>query len=209
MLCNGEYGRAISTFSTALRILKQLLALEGTGSDSVSYDPSSMDLSISFIEAESSSYQHEDDEPSHFVFQKPIVVMALDFEKYGSNTPAKLSAIMIFNFALAHHLSAMKHKNNYSHLHIALRLYAVAYLQQQNEQAEICTLYTLALSNNLGQVLNATKHISKANQCFEQLLSKLLLVLEYCDDEEKRNIRCFFRSASSCILGNINMAPAA
>jgi tetratricopeptide (TPR) repeat protein len=226
MICKGEYGRAISTFSKALGILQELLAAENncsslpdaaTGSDSsaCSYYASSMGESISFIGAESSNVieegmsDHEDDESSHFVFQRPIV-MALDFELCGSRTPAKLTAIMIFNFALSHHLSAMKHNTNCSQLHIALRLYENAYLIQQNEQVEICALYDLALWNNLGQVLNATEHISKARQCFEKLLCSLLFLLEYCDDDEKRNLQCFLRSASSCILGNANIAaPAA
>jgi tetratricopeptide (TPR) repeat protein len=224
MICEGEYDGAISTFSKAMGILKELLAVEncstlqdaGKGSDAACCDPSSMGEMVSFIGAESltsrvgedMSDQHEDDESSHFVFRKPII-MALDSEKCGCTTLSKLSAVMIFNFALSHHLSGIKHTANVSHLQIALRLYENAYLLQQNEQADICVLYNLALSNNLGHVLNATKHTTKARECFEQLLCSLLFVLQYCDDDEKRNIRCFFRSASPCILGKAIVAPAA
>ena len=230
MIWKGEYGSAISIYSKAMGILKEMLATEscstslrdtGTGNHSACCDPSNCCMgreSISFIGGGADSLNpmsnHEDDEStSHFVFQKPLI-MALDCGKCASDTTstthAKLSAVMIFNFALSYHLSAMKYTDNYSqHLQIALRLYESAYLHQQNAEADICILYSLALSNNLGHVLNATKHMTKARKCFEQLLCSLIFVLQYCNDDEKRNLQCFFRSASPCILGNTKVAPAA
>lgn len=219
LICKGEYARAVSTFLEAMTTVKQMVADENSIAENRDED-TEMDSTceycseiVSCMEAESSSSPEEaascEDESSHcFVFRNPLV-MSLDANECGDRTVAKLSAIMMFNMALSHHLSALKHHKNATQLHAALMLYENAYLLLENEQVEICVLYNLALSNNLGQVLKSMKHQPEARQCFEQLLSILLLLVEYCDDEEKVCLEGFFRSASPCILGNAKAASAA
>lgn len=228
LICKGEYARAISTFSQAMAIVKEMVADENSITSSTAGGKRDEDTEIystceccsdtvSFMDAEQAgpssscpeeAASHEDESSYCFVFRKPIV-MSLDADECGNRTVAKLSAIMIFNMALSHHLSALKDKNA-TQLHAALMLYKNAYLLQQNEQIDICILYNLALSNNLGQVLKAMKYQPEARQCFEQLLSILLFMVDYCDDEEKAHLEGFFRSASPCILGsNTKAAPAA
>jgi tetratricopeptide (TPR) repeat protein len=219
LICKGEYARAVSTFLEAMSTVKQMLADENIIRRNRDED-TEMDSTceygsetVSCMEAESSSSPEEaasyGNESSHcFVFRKPLV-MSLDADICGDRTVAKLSAIMMFNMALSHHLSALKHHKNATQLHAALRMYENAYLLQQNEQVEISILYNLALSNNLGQVLKAMKHQPEARKCFEQLLSILLLVTEYCDDEEKARLENFFRSALPCIQGTTEAAPVA
>jgi tetratricopeptide (TPR) repeat protein len=219
LICKGEYTRAVSTFLEAMSTVKQMLADDNSICRSRDED-TEMDSTceycseiVSCMDAESSSSPEEaasyEDESSHcFVFRKPLV-MSLHADECGDRTVAKLSAIMMFNLALSHHLSALKHHKNATKLHTALLLYENAYLLLQNEQVEICVLYNLALSNNLGQVLKAMKHQPEARQCFEQLLSILLLVTEYCDDEEKARLKGFFRSALPCMLGDTEAAPVA
>ena len=223
LICKGQYDRAISTFSKALSSVKQMVTDENSIAGNRDQDTAMLDSTseycsetVSCMEAEFSSSPEEaascEDESSHcFIFRKPLVMTLLDADKCGDRTTvAKLSAIMIFNMALSHHLSALKHHKNAKQLHAALILYEHAYVLLQNEQVDVCVLYNLALSNNLGQVLKEMKHQPEARQCFEQLLSILLCLVEYCNDEEKARIEGFFRSASPCILSsNTKAAPAA
>jgi tetratricopeptide (TPR) repeat protein len=223
LICKGQYGRAVSTFSEAMSTVKQMMADENRIAGNRDQDTAMLDSTseycsetISCMEAESSSYPEEaasceDDSSPCFIFRKPLVMTLLDADECGDRTTvAKLSAIMMFNMALSHHLSALQHHKNATQLRAALMLYGNAYVLLQNEQVDICVLYNLALSNNLGQVLKAMKQQPQARQCFEQLLSILLCLVEYCDDEEKARLEGFFRSASPCILGsNTKAAPAA
>ena len=225
LICKGQYDRAVSTFSKALSTVKQMVADQNSiagnrdQEDTAMLDSTSAYSSetISCMEAAESSSSPEEansceDESSHcFIFRKPLVMTLLDADECGDRTTvAKLSAIIMFNMALSHHLSALTHHKNTTQLHAALVLYEHAYVLLQNEQVDICVLYNLALSNNLGQVLKEMKHQPEARQCFEQLLSILLCLVEHCDDEEKARLEGFFRSASPCILGsNTKAAPAA
>ena len=225
LICKGQYDRAVSTFSKALSTVKQMVADQNSiagnrdQEDTAMLDSTSAYSSetISCMEAAESSSSPEEansceDESSHcFIFRKPLVMTLLDADECGDRTTvAKLSAIIMFNMALSHHLSALTHHKNATQLHAALVLYEHAYVLLQNEEVDICVLYNLALSNNLGQVLKEMKHQPEARQCFEQLLSILLCLVEHCDDEEKARLEGFFRSASPCMLGsNTKAAPAA
>jgi tetratricopeptide (TPR) repeat protein len=220
LICKGQYDKALPTFLEAMSTVKQIVVDENTIAGNRDEDTVMDSTSeycagtVSCMEAESSTSPEEaascEDESSHcFVFRKPLV-MSLDTDECaGHRAVAKLSVIMMFNMALSHHLSALKHHNNASQLRAALMLYEHAYQLLQNEQVEICVFYNLALSNNLGQVLKAMKRQPEARQCFEQLLSSLLFLVQYCNDEEKARLEEFFRSASPCILGNTKAAPAA
>jgi tetratricopeptide (TPR) repeat protein len=221
LICKGQYDKAVSTFSEAMSTVKQMMvdenSIAGNRDEDTVMDSTSEYCSdtVSCMEAEPSTSLEEaasyyEDESSHccFVFRKPLV-MFLNTDECDHRAVAKLSAIMMFNMALSHHLSALKHHNNATQLHSALILYEHAYLLIQNEQVDICILYTLALSNNLGQVLKAMKRQPEARQWFGQLLSMLLFLVRYYDDEEKAFLDGFFGSALPCILGNTKAAPAA
>ena len=116
----------------------------------------------------------------------------------------------MYNLALSHHLAALsKPRVRLPMLQSASLLYENAYLLLQSEEVDISALFSVALSNNLGQALMGLKRFSEAKSCFEQLQSILQFLVLYCNDNERGQLEGFFQTTMVCMNQGRTTAAAA
>lgn len=180
-LSDNDYDGAIQAFSQALKLVKSLLAQQEEDIISEHYDDDDddddqMDTeedTMDFFandQSSSSSFHCADanNAPQHattklpstkeFIFRTPVVVTVNDdaesiqsFQYY-----VMLSYVLLYNLALAHHLSALELHHDASaqprKLKRAVALYELACQIQMNEGIQLSTIQTMAIVNNLGRI---------------------------------------------------------
>ena len=126
-----------------------------------------------------------------------------------SNSDAQMSLAIIFNLALAQHLSAIfgcnRVENRKSCLARASALYRLTYTSAIQDSAS--SFLTLAAINNLGHVKHAQGRLSKADQCFRHLLSMLFALIS--NGETESEIFDEFLLSVSYLILTERVAPAA
>jgi tetratricopeptide (TPR) repeat protein len=135
---------------------------------------------------------------SVYIYEQPIRVSQKSMEE--EHCPGViLSLIIIFNLALAHHLSAMQNNTCRKLLQKALHLYELAYQLQREEDDYGSLSFTMIVANNLGQIHRAVNNEYKHQQCLEHLLSTMMYLV---DSRIKENMEFdgFLRNASQLIL---------
>jgi hypothetical protein len=149
---------------------------------------------------------------SSFVYRHPIHIPTSLSEQYDANF-ITISTVIVFNLALATHLSATKKDDNYREtLRTAARLYdSVFELQRAQRSAGSFVLFLTATINNLGVVYQQLDDDEMACKCFGQLLSTLMYLTD-CQESGDRSVLSisefggFFRNVFPCCSG---AAPAA
>ena len=137
------------------------------------------------------------------------------------------STIIIFNLALAFHLSALGittatssssssncHNNNknkaLARLTKALKLYELALTLQEQEKIQGNALFTLATVNNMGVIQRSIGESDKqARDYFEFLLSNLLPMFAGIGKEDIFPLTAFFSNAINVLNSRSHSAPAA
>jgi hypothetical protein len=154
------------------------------------------------------------DDESAFLFPHPMAVAdtaAIHHqaeEEVSYTHYIELSFMLLYNLALCHHLSATMNSSDSSStsrqdfnrvqekLQKALHLYELAYTISLTEQdcsmlpegeptTQFSILQQLALVNNLGHVHAALGNIECSRQCFQNLLSTLMVVRDCGEQIEK------------------------
>jgi tetratricopeptide (TPR) repeat protein len=177
-----EYEQAIKRFSRGLNMLKQVLA-EHEGDDDEDdqiYEKESSSLSCDFL------IQHEEESSISkvdFIFRSPMVIDS-NFDESAAKTfkyYIHLSFVLLYNLALAHHLSAhladQEHRDRF--FQRAKSLYELAYTIQMTEGIHVSVIENLALVNNLAQVHRDLGCDDLSRQCLEQLLSTLVFANDF------------------------------
>jgi hypothetical protein len=123
-----------------------------------------------------------------------------------------LSAAIIFNLALAHHLYATERERssesdpslNVTMLEKSVRLYEFAHhLLTRQQGLDLDIVFLMATINNLGHAHKALNASSpKAQNCFQQLMSVLMLLTD--GSEEERNNIAFLAGFMSTAVLSIN-----
>ena len=138
--------------------------------------------------ASCSSYSQDENDDGLFidcVFSKPIKLEQIPKYGFSPYDYSKLSAVLIFNLALAHHLYAIQHQQlgqtNCPHLQRALGLYGAA---MKLSKRECNPLYLLAIQNNITRVYVAMFDERNATACAEALLSSIMVIAD-CEQQQR------------------------
>jgi hypothetical protein len=150
---------------------------------------------------------------------------------------AILSIILVFNLALAHHRAAMDINNNsanksttndetslllrkagmlYESLFPLLQRADCRHHPQSGGGGGGCVLFTLVALNNLGQVCQSLHQGEKASQCFHQLLSSMIYLIDCKQKDSSKSSSCtaldlelFFGSTYYLIFPNSTVPASA
>jgi hypothetical protein len=233
---NGDYTDALHKLTDALKVSRQITSSFDTVQEDGEQlkDDEKIDVdsesSLDFLMAKACTAAHgfgnvkDDDDASDsgdcssagsfFVYQHPIHIptFALSSEQqYEANVTISSTAI-VFNLALAIHLSAMKTDDNYKGtLRKAARLYEYGFALVQQRSGP-SALFLTATINNLGVVYQQLEDDERACRCFGQLLSTLMYLTD-CQESGSllsSEFGGFFRNASILIFPDCSgAAPAA
>jgi hypothetical protein len=187
----GEYDNAISSLQRAVK--KVRLAISGdltpglyledveTGADD--------DLPFcSFISTDSSCFlKSVRNDSQHTIFGSPI---SLNQALPVTNTLCceKLSYVIVYNLALAHHLKAMtsqlSRRMTFITFERALRLYENAHcVLMGSPEIDVSILHTLALVCNLGHLHCVLGNKERSDLCYQNLLSTMIYLVD-CGEVE-------------------------
>jgi hypothetical protein len=255
------YGDAIASFSMGLRIVKNNLCLHHQATDNRSTLPHDEEQETSHhdmdftAETSSSSLrenvkimgcQHVErllsdhsachDHDTLFVFSNPLY-----FSSFPTSTDwgdielhERCSFVLLYNLALAHHLSGLEMTTDDSHLQRdrlckALALYEVVYALPMNDDHDMLMLQSMAVVNNMGHIHNTLGADEIARQCFQHVLSTIVYLnvhrsnaivssntpssplssLQSVNDEINQHLDGFLANVINLILHLHPSAPAA
>jgi hypothetical protein len=148
--------------------------------------------------------QTEDSEQDGYIYRRAIRVSQCSMQEEHS-MGATLSLIIIFNLALAHHLSAIQQQMCRRRLQKALQLYELAYqlqLEEQQEQQVSSLRFTMIIANNLGEIHRAVNNNSKHVMCLQHLLSTMMYLVDCRIPADSIELDGFFRNTLQLILKN-------
>lgn len=151
-----------------------------------------------------------------YVYRTPMnIPTSLDFSDSEYEFHVSLAVIIVFNLALAHHLSGLDCEHNSAGrldmFNKAISLYAL--LQQllvQQHDVDSSTFLLLVSTNNIGQACKALGQSHEADLHFQRMLN-MLLCLNDCQWGKKHNISLegFFQNITHLVLKNAHTARAA
>ena len=204
-LCNGNYDTAIDSLHQGLTMLKEIMF----SSTEVKTQPKATFLTYQFV----GNHDNNSEGPGldiveFFVFQKPIFIQhqASEGQNAGTECSSKISFILLYNLALAHHLKARALKQT-TDLARALAFYIAAYKIQKLECFSLTGLEVIAMLNNMGQIYNFFQEETSSRFCLESLVSNVMLLRERgCVIEEYEG---FIASVQPLILTDPCIAGAA
>ena len=154
-------------------------------------------------------YDTDDGEDSEdfFVYRHPIRIEhnPNEIPELGHTTSAFLSFAVIFNMAICYHLQASCCKEEDTEerhflLEKSKHLYELGYRLLRSEDFSFSIRISLALTNNLGQVLKNLQEHQKADLCFERLLSTVMFLMDCGADDELYEIDGFIRNTLYLVL---------
>jgi hypothetical protein len=122
-----------------------------------------------------------------------------------------LSYVVLYNLALAHHLRAMEEdckRLRNARLQQALCLYEHAHQILLNQEIEVSALHNMAIASNLGHIHQFLGDESRAQLCFQHLLSTLLYVVDYGAGDKLVSLDGFLCNVMF-LIGMALSAPAA
>jgi tetratricopeptide (TPR) repeat protein len=207
-------------YEDAIFVLTQALSILAKGALGVEFKTAMKDYCYDILESSNSDYcfvemqvqcLDSEDVPT-YVFTSPIMIPEESSiqiaDSRSMSSAVKISVILTFNLALAHHFKAIE-SNSMDAFVRALRLYELVHQIQMQEDMELCVLHSLALANNLGHVHLALNNTHRSKQCFEHLLATLMYFVEGGECEKDDAMQGFFRNAIPLILKEKVVAAAA
>jgi hypothetical protein len=122
---------------------------------------------------------------------------------------AVVSAVLIFNLALAYQLAAAKTTTgNDRYLKKAAKLYGLANRMSHEEQLESSTLFSMTCINNMGLVYQDLRDIVAAQKCFEHLLSTLMFLVDCGEADVVPDMDGFLMNTSHLVVAQASAAAA-
>jgi tetratricopeptide (TPR) repeat protein len=180
LIAAGEYNAAIKELSFALKAYKQIM----TEADNEITQPVKTSLdqcmvqSLAVADSPKASRHANENEDQHYMYRQAIHIPLQNIES-TYQASAMVSSMIIFNIALAHHLSALASNIHQStKFHKAVTLYQLADNLQREAQLENNVLFTMAAVNNLGVIHHRLEDNKRATACFQYLLSTVMLLVD-------------------------------
>lgn len=199
-ITSGEIPQAIKNLTFALNMCKESMGYESN------FETEHCTMSLDQIMERSEAMYSPDNLRTKkcYLYHQAIYIPVEVSYEYHLNLP--VSTIIIFNLALAQQLAETHSNRECNPLIKAARLYNLAFNMQREELRGDNIYFTLATVNNLGVIYRQLGDETAANNCFEQLLSILMLVLDY--GESSRCLEVFIYNATSTMSKNGNAAAA-
>lgn len=201
----GNTEAAMASLSEALYTTNTWLKETNTTSCTASFDIDEL-----MQRPEASQSNTADGYSSDIAYRSPIFVPDTDKLPGPQTCGVFLSAVIIFNLALAYHFHATETEHLVDrevYLKKAKMLYQLA-IRSQEQQIEnhtkIFKLFFLSCVNNLGIVHRLLGDAHAADECFQRLLT-ILMYLKYCEEGHPCICMAFFHN----IFGGDNSAAAA
>jgi len=200
---HGCYSNAVNSFTDALSILHPLVREQETNEGApLDFQEEKVALSqqskpqeqeqsnegCSYERPKTPLEQCHIVESDNFIFQEPIEI---PFHSVANSTPSpqlysKISIVVLYNLGLSFHLCSIQRKS-WDALNRARKIYELAFAMHMNDEScDVTILYTLALLNNLGLVYRALGESQRSQQCFHNLMSTMMYIME---SNESRTIR--------------------
>ncbi|CAJ1957721.1 unnamed protein product [Cylindrotheca closterium] len=176
-----SFEKAIETLNQALNAVQKVQKDEWSSSSSSS---SSVENSEKFPRRPGGKYlstsnkrRKELDDLAVLMYSRPLYVSHLP------QTEGKtfLSWIIIFNFALCHHLMALRavdYNDKHENLLEALKLYEALVALPMEDTFQIETTYFMAMINNSAQIYQMLHRPRQAKQHADQMLSLLMVTIQ-------------------------------
>lgn len=223
LIASGRIEQAIQLLSRALEVTKKSLIAFSEDDDVVS-DTQEESFTPNHTTVDQNMYvgrlapMHPDEDPtqgyeehSYFIYSKGIRMETLNSPN-SHRAMIISSTIIIFNLALAFHLSTLSvshQSRRIAGLTKALQLYGLALTLQEREQVKGNTFFTLATVNNMGVIQRLLgESEKKTREYFEFVLSNLLPLFT-CGEKFAFPLTDFFHNAVSVLNGQRTSAPAA
>jgi hypothetical protein len=227
-----DFDKAISTLTKALKRIQLVImsgdvmitdtadtadaamAMSTDGEDMDGRYNSSRALCFEFLTCGSSSFLTSVENgriSPRSMFRDPIHLSSTVFDCEIEQCE-KLSCVIIYNLALAHHLRAMEEQNEtsrQSHLHKALTLYEHAHqILVSEDEIHVSLLHSMAIACNLGHVHHMTGNEPASQVYFQHLLSAILYVVDCGEGGKLKLLDGFFCNVMS-LIASVSSAPAA
>jgi hypothetical protein len=210
LIASGDYKRAFALLSNALKITKQCMAIE-TAQDRFPHRRSTASLDMCIVHTPSECLSPEDGN-EHYMHRQAICIppSVLLEPQSQQDVPVLLSAVIIFNLALLHQLSAQQDgEKRRAQLTQAAQLYTLLHELQRSDHFENNVLFVMATMNNLGLVHAQLQDATNANRCFQGLLAVILMFSTGCD-KQRRDFDGFLGNVLSFMSVSLFIcAPAA
>ena len=210
----GAYASAISELLAALRFIKKAM-----NKSSYKDAASTVMHQHSTLETEPFSYEFETEVEStsfstRFVYKYPLQIR-WESANECRDSCNKAASTIVFNLALVHHLRAMhtadpRTISRNDDLNKSVCFYEKAYVLQLNEKCGESGIRAMATLNNLAHVNHLQHNEYRARQCWQMLLSLIVLVTDACSTNNNNgDLSCFLGSVTHLILRQAESAPAA
>jgi tetratricopeptide (TPR) repeat protein len=210
----GNYEEAMKVISRGLNLLKKVLSVQDIPAKTDSYSMGmgmGETLPCEFLQLDpeypSAALTEAIKGNKPFIFSSPIYVPSVVNQAVTLKYLATLSFILLYNLALAYHLSAIDGQLCLKKLEKALSLYDLAYAIQKTE---LSILQIMAIVNNLGHIHTALGNQEQSQLCFKHLLSTVMLLKDYGEEGESvDSLDGFILNCLPLILVGEASAPAA
>ena len=148
-----------------------------------------------------------------FMFRRPLHIPVTAEDETENDYPSTVKVVsvtILFNLALAHHLTSYSKPTYKSQLKTAATLYELAYTLICEERIDDSALLTMVIINNLGLIHSALEEETMAQQCFEHLLSTLMFLVDRGEGPNVSGLFLgLFHNTSYLIFPNDSTAAAA
>ena len=211
MISKGQYESALRVLSKGLSLVKQeMMRQEECSKDALEEDDGEAPPGVFLQQLPDSAGSLLSSFGVHgYTFSSPMFIPTLQQGMQSLRDNVKLSFVILYNIALAHHLIAIQDANCTNKLLKAKSLYELVYSIQTNEELEISPLQSMAISNNLGQIHLSLGDEDKSRSCFEHLLSAIISVNACGEHEYVGNLDGFIGNVLLLFLKSAPTAPAA
>ena len=231
-IINGKFTEAVKNLGAALQASKQLMALASDIPSSSSHsDMMTLDDCMrqgrstnnkKYIVIQSAEEVGESTNDTYTMYSQPIHVqqqqrqvdtvegksLTIDDDCDDSLQFDVVSTSILFNLALAHHLSAkhdLSSTTKEAKLNKAARLYELASnLEQKRFEPGTNPLFMMTIVNNLGAIYHDLGQQENSKRFFQHLLSTMLFITEFGKGDEDNNCYAVVPESMSVIFfGNV------
>ncbi|CAJ1950966.1 unnamed protein product [Cylindrotheca closterium] len=182
-LQRNDFSRALESSILALSCNRTLLAQGGTANDQSSgcLDECMLVLYTAEHQSAAATSNHT------FIYDQAIIIRTTE-EGIDSTI---LTAILVFNAALAHHVLGEQNDCHRSRMRLLMRAKQLYELAYESCDLEHNLLFQFALINNIAVIEREIGNVSTANQCFEYLMSLLIFFVDQGCDMRLRHVEGF------------------
>jgi tetratricopeptide (TPR) repeat protein len=145
-----------------------------------------------------------------YIYRRPLRIQESSPDNAGFHYHVTISLMIVFNLALALHLSGLESPLNPAKLEKAAALYTISQKILAGQDVDSgAVLFILASTNNMGQVLKALGREEVADEFFKRMLTTLFYLNDRKWEGSQFSLEGFYQNITHLILTNSQTAEAA